>query len=79
MKTAKATIGDVVMRMPKEYLNQQTSLDSVFEGVPVDMVDIDALIEANRTGKVSWYKYEDCERGQCLHILVPTELIEWED
>lgn len=80
MKTAKVNVGDVVMSLPVEYLEQQTAISSVFENVPIDSVDVSALIEANRTIGVSWYKkYVIGEDRQVLHISVPTELIKWED
>lgn len=74
MKTAKFNLGDVVVRIPGEYLDQQTCTSSVFDNVPTDMVDMDTLIEANKTNKnLTWYK-----NGEHLHISVPTELIKWE-
>ena len=77
MKRAKVNAGDVLISLPVEYLDQQTAISSVFENVPIDSVDVSALIEANRTIGVSWYKrYED---RQVLHISVPTELIKWEE
>lgn len=77
---AKAIVGDVIIGLPVEYLDQQTAISSVFENVPIDSVDVSALIEANRTLGVSWYKkYVIGEDRQALHISVPTELIEWED
>ena len=72
---AKFNVGEVIVRIPAEYLDQQTCTDSVFNLVPADKVDISALIEANRTAGVAWYKTP----GETLHISVPTELIEWED
>ena len=76
---AKVNVGDVLISLPVEYLNQQTCISSVFENVPIDSVDISALIEANRHG-VNWY--QKCVIGedrQALHISVPTELIKWEE
>ena len=74
MKTAKFNLGDVVVRIPGDYLGQQTCISSVFDGVPVEMIDLDALIEANKGNKrITWYK-----NGEHVHISVPTELIEWE-
>lgn len=52
---------------------QQTCNTSKFEDIPVTMVDMDSLIEANRTVGVAWFRI-DSE----LSITVPTELIEWE-
>lgn len=79
MKTARATAGDVIISLPVEYLDQQTAISSVFNNVPIDSVDMGALIEANRHG-VSWY-YRDVigEDRKVLHISVPTELITWEE
>ena len=74
MKTAKFNLGDVVVRIPGEYLEQQTCMSSVFDNVPMEMIDQDALIEANRANKhLTWYRV-----GDNLHVSVPTELIEWE-
>ena len=81
MKTAKATAGDVIISLPVEYLDQQTAISSVFDNVPIDSVDMDALIEANRHG-VSWYykvMWVSGEDRKVLHISVPTELITWEE
>ena len=75
MKTARFTLGDVVVRIPGEYLDQQTCTSSVFDKVPAGMVDIAALIEANGTNKnLTWYR-----NGEHLHVSVPTELIKWEE
>lgn len=74
MKTAKVNVGDVVMSLPVEYLDQQTALSSVFENVPIDSVDVSALIEANKHG-IAWYYTNE---RKVLHISVPTELIKWE-
>lgn len=77
---AKVNVGDVIISIPVEYLDQQTAINSVFENVPIDSVDVSALIEANRTLGVSWYKkFVIGEDRQALHISVPTELIEWEE
>lgn len=77
---AKVKVGDVLISVPVEYLDQQTCSSSVFENVPIESVDVSALIEANRTCGVSWYKkYVIGEDRQALHISVPTELIKWED
>lgn len=79
MKTAKVNAGDVLISLPVEYLDQQTSISSVFDDVPIESVDMDALIESNRHG-VSWYyKWVIGEDRKALHISVPTNLIEWED
>lgn len=79
MRTAKFNVGDVIVSLPVEYLDQQTCSSSVFDNVPIESVDLDALIEANRTIGVSWYKkYVIGEDRQGLHIAIPTELIEWE-
>lgn len=78
MKTAKVNAGDVLISLPVEYLDQQTAISSVFENVPIDSVDVSALIEANRTIGVSWYKKYVMDR-QVLHVSVPTELIKWEE
>ena len=74
MKTAKVNVGDVLINLPVEYLEQQTSISSVFENVPAEMVDRDALIEANKHG-VAWYYMNE---RKVLHISVPNELIQWE-
>lgn len=77
---AKVNVGDVIISIPVEYLDQQTAINSVFDNVPIDSVDVSALIEANRTIGVSWYKkYVIGEDRQALHISVPTELIKWEE
>ena len=73
---AKFNVGETIVRIPAAYLDQQTSTSSIFNDVPSDKVDISALIEANRTAGVAWYKTNG---GETLHISVPTELIEWED
>lgn len=79
MKTARATAGDVIISLPVQYLDQQTAISSVFNDVPIDSVDMDALIEANRHG-VSWYyKWVIGEDRKAMHISIPTELITWED
>lgn len=76
---AKFNLGDVIVALPVEYLDQQTAISSMFDNVPIDSVDVSALIEANRTCGVSWYKkYVIGEDRQALHISVPTELIKWE-
>jgi len=75
MKTAKVNVGDVLISLPVEYLEQQTSISSVFENVPAENVDRDALIEANKHG-VAWYYTNE---RKVLHISVPTELIKWEE
>ena len=77
MKTAKVNVGDVLISLPVEYLDQQTSISSVFEDVPVEIADRDALIEANKHG-VAWY-YKNLGERKVLHISVPTELIKWEE
>lgn len=76
---AKVNVGDVVISLPVGYLDQQTVTDSIFENVPNESVDVPALIEANRTIGVSWYKYVVDEDRQVLHISVPTDLIKWEE
>lgn len=77
---AKFNLGDVIVSLPVEYLDQQTAVSSVFENVPIDSVDVSALIEANRTIGVNWYKKDVFDEDRlALHISVPTELIEWED
>ena len=77
---AKAIVGDVIIGLPVEYLDQQTCSDSVFENVPTDMVDKNALIEANRTIGVNWYYRKVIgEDRRVLHISIPTDKIEWED
>lgn len=79
MKTAKVNVGDVLISLPVKYLEQQTAISSVFDYVPIDSVDLDALIEANKAG-VSWfYKWVIGEDRKALHISVPTELIKWEE
>lgn len=79
MKTARAIAGDVIISLPVQYLDQQTAISSVFDDVPIDSVDMSALIEANRHG-VSWY-YRDVigEDRKVLHISIPTELITWDE
>ena len=75
MKTAKFNLGDVVVRIPGKYLEQQTCISSVFDGVPAEMIDQDALIEANgRDNHLTWYK-----NGDDFHVSVPTELIKWDE
>lgn len=74
MKTAKFNVGDVKVALPVKYLMQQTCRTSKFDCVPCGMVDIDALIEANRTAEVSWFRV-----GDELTITVPNELIKWEE
>jgi len=77
---AKVNVGDVIISLPVEYLDQQTCSTSVFENVPIESVEVSALIEANRTIGVAWYKKNVIgEDRQALHISVPTELIKWED
>lgn len=77
---AKVNLGDVLISLPVEYLEQQTMISSVFDNVPIDSVDVSALIEANRTSGVTWYqKYVIGEDRRALYISVPTELIKWED
>lgn len=77
---AKVSMGDVLINLPVEFLDQQTCSSSVFDNVPLDMVDVSALIEANRTNGVTWYqKMVIGEDRKVLHISLPTELIEWED
>lgn len=77
---AKVNVGDVIISIPVEYLDQQTCSTSMFENVPIDSVDVSALIEANRTIGVNWYKKNVIgEDRQALHISVPTELIKWEE
>ena len=75
MKTAKVNAGDVLISLPVEYLDQQTSISSVFDDVPIESVDRDALIEANKYGVAWYYKNE----RKVLHISVPTDLIKWEE
>ncbi len=77
MKTAKVNAGDVLISLPVEYLDQQTSISSVFDDVPIESVDMDALIESNKYG-VAWY-YKNLGERKVLHISVPTELIKWEE
>lgn len=79
MKVAKVNVGDVLISLPVEYLDQQTAISSVFVDVPIDSVDMDALIEANRHGVAWYYKRVIGEDRKVLHISVPTELIKWED
>lgn len=77
---AKVNVGDVIISIPVEYLDQQTAINSAFDNVPIESVDVSALIEANRTVGVSWYKKSVIgEDRQALHISVPTELIKWEE
>lgn len=73
MRTATFEQGDVVVNIPGEYLSQQTCSTSEFDRVPAECVDLEALVEANRTNGVTWYKV-----GDRLHISVPTKLIKWE-
>lgn len=77
MKTAKVNVGDVLISLPVEYLDQQTAISSVFNDVPVEMADRDALIEGNKHG-IAWY-YKNVGELKVLHISVPTELIKWEE
>lgn len=75
---AKVNVGDVIIELPVEYLDQQTAISSVFTNVPIESVDVSALIEANRTIGVTWYqKWIIGEDRKALHISVPTEKIEW--
>ena len=77
---AKVNVGNIAISLPVEYLSQQTAISSAFDNVPIDSVDMSALIEANRTLKVSWYhQYVIGEDRKALHITIPTELIKWED
>lgn len=73
MRTARFIIGDVIVALPVAYLVQQTSWMSHFEDIPCRMVNMRALIEANRTAGITWYLV-----GDKLSVSVPTELIEWE-
>jgi hypothetical protein len=75
MKTAKVNVGDVLISLPVECLEQQTAISSVFDNVPIDSVGQDELIEANKEG-VSWF-YKNGRTA--LQISVPTELIKWEE
>lgn len=75
MKTAKVNVGDVLISLPVECLEQQTCCTSVFDNVPIDSVGQDELIEANKAG-VNWF-YKNGRTA--LQISVPTELIEWEE
>ena len=80
MKTAKVNVGDVVISLPVEYLDQQAAISSVFDNVPEGAVDVDALIEANRTIGVAWYYRRNYgEDHRVLHITIPTEKITWEE
>ena len=79
MKTAKVNVGEVTISLPVNYLDQQTAISSVFDNVPVDAVDVDTLIEANKAGVVWYYKFVIGEDRKVLHISVPTELIKWEE
>lgn len=73
---ARFNLGDVIVALPVEYLDQQTCSTSVFSDVPAKMVDIRALIEANGTNRdIRWYRMGD----DCLHLNIPTDLIHWED
>lgn len=76
MKNAVCSKGDVIIRVPVKYLDQQTAINSVFRQVPREMVAMDALIEANRFG-VNWYVQG--LNDELLQISIPTELISWED
>lgn len=77
---ARVNLGDLIIELPVEYLDQQTCSSSVFDNVPTDMVDMDALIEANRTIGASWYYHEMVgEDRKALHVSIPTEFIKWED
>lgn len=73
MRTARFSVGDVVVALPARYLMQQTCNTSKFEDIPVTMVDMDSLIEANRTVGVAWFRIDNA-----LSITVPTDLIKWE-
>lgn len=80
MKTAKFNVGNVRVALPVMYLVQQTCSSSVFDFVPIENVDMSALIEANRTIGVAWYQTSVIgEDRKVLHISVPTDKIEWED
>lgn len=79
MKIAKVNVGDVLISLPVEYLEQQTSISSVFDNVPIESVDMDALIDANKSGVNWYYKWVIGEDRKALHISVPTNLIKWEE
>lgn len=73
---ARITLGDVIVSLPIEFLDQQTCCDSVFNNVPACMVDLVALIEANRENReIKWYRQG--ANNDMLHITVPTDLIVW--
>lgn len=75
---AQVNVGDVIIDLPVEYLEQQTAVSSVFDNVPMDNVEVSALIEANRTMGVTWYQKSVIgEDRKVLHISIPTDLIEW--
>lgn len=77
---AKVNVGDVIIDLPVEYLVQQASISSVFDNVPIDRVDVSALIEANKTLGVTWYQKSVIgEDRKVLHVSIPTDLIEWEE
>ena len=73
MRTARVIVGDVIVALPVAYLVQQTSWMSHFENIPCSMVNMRALIEANRTAGITWYLV-----GDKLSLSVPTEIIKWE-
>lgn len=79
MKAARVNLSNVIIILPVEYLDQQTAISSVFDEVPIDSVDMDALIESNRHGVTWYYKWVIGEDRKVLHISVPTELIKWEE
>lgn len=73
---ARLNLGDVIVALPIEFLNQQTCADSVFDNVPACMVDLVALIEANRENReIRWFRVG--ANNDMLHITVPTDLIVW--
>lgn len=76
---AKVNVGDVLISLPLEYLDQQTAICSVFDDVPIECVDLSALLEANRHGVDWYYRRVIGEDRKVLHISIPTELIKWED
>lgn len=73
---ARFTLGGVIVSLPIEFLDQQTCEDSVFDRVPACMVDLVALIEANRENReIRWFRVG--ANNDLLHISVPTDLIVW--
>lgn len=76
---ASIKVGGSTIELSAEYLDQQTAISSVFDGIELDAIPTATLIEANKVG-IAWYKRWIIGTDQkCLHISVPNELISWEE